>query len=426
MSLDNTADSGLTGKQGDSSILALFQSFPEPVFIISPEGTLFDANKVFFSRFTGNQKSYGINIFDLLTPKLAAERLKIVQEAVLTARPLTFDDDVDGRLLRNTIYPYKSPEGNVDRLLIIAQDITDIGQLLKKEQFFNKQIINAVPGSICILDANGNIVTWNEQMRDKILGLSEKEMAEALVIDAIHPDDQGRFAETMQDIMNKGKEVIGEFRIVPRGESDFRWNLITGKKIVIDGAPFLVGVGIDITERKRTEKSLHNSEARFRKIFENNTAIIILLDSGSGNIIDANQSAADFYGWSVDELKQMNMTQINPMTPSDFIKSNQEISNLEIIKAAGNAKLSFCHLTKNNGIHDVEVAITTIDDGTKDLLYVIVTDVSHQKRYEQINALGFRILNMADTHSIEELLTATSDEAARLTGSSFWLVFFCR
>ena len=132
MSLDNTADSGLTGKQGDSSILALFQSFPEPVFIISPEGTLFDANKVFFSRFTGNQKSYGINIFDLLTPKLAAERQKIVQEAVLTARPLTFDDDVDGRLLRNTIYPYKSPEGNVDRLLIIAQDITDIGQLLKR------------------------------------------------------------------------------------------------------------------------------------------------------------------------------------------------------------------------------------------------------------------------------------------------------
>ncbi len=71
--------------------------------------------------------------------------------------------------------------------------------------------------------------------------------------------------------------------------------------------------------RKKAEKTLQESEEKFRRIFEDHTAIKLLVDPESGNIIDANLSAAAYYGWSREELKQMNLSQINTM-PFEEIK----------------------------------------------------------------------------------------------------------
>ncbi len=169
----------------------------------------------------------------------------------------------------------------------------------------------------------------------------------------------------------------------------------------------------------RSRDALKKSEERFRNLFERNAAIKILLDPDTGNIVDANQSAADFYGWSIAELRQMNIAQINSLTPSDIIKSN-----LEKVRSTGNAKFSFRHIIKDGSIRDVEVFSTKINDGRKDLLNTIINDVTDRKRFEQVNAFRLRILQMADTHSIEELLMTTLDEAEALTESSIGFAFF--
>jgi len=134
--------------------------------------------------------------------EVVAERLTMVQEAVSTAKVVTFDDESNGQLTRSTIYPYKSAEGNVDRLLVLAQDITDIGMLLKKEQLFNKQIINAIPGSFYLLDANGKFVAWNDQVKKNSFGIAEDEMIGTIGLEAIHPDDRSRAFETLQDVIH--------------------------------------------------------------------------------------------------------------------------------------------------------------------------------------------------------------------------------
>ena len=169
----------------------------------------------------------------------------------------------------------------------------------------------------------------------------------------------------------------------------------------------------------RSRDALKKSEERFRNLFERNAAIKILLDPETGNIVDANQSAADFYGWSIDELRKMNIAQINSITPSDIIKSN-----LEKVRSTGNAKFSFRHIRKDGSIRDVEVFSTKINDGRNDLLNAIINDVTDRKLYEQVNAFRLRILQMADVHSIEELLMATLDEAETLTASSIGFAFF--
>ena len=63
-------------------------------------------------------------------------------------------------------------------------------------------------------------------------------------------------------------------------------------------------------------------------MFERHTAIQLLIDPERGNIVDANPAAVKFYGWSVEELRQMQIGQINILTTEEVIK-NMERCKLE-------------------------------------------------------------------------------------------------
>ena len=72
-----------------------------------------------------------------------------------------------------------------------------------------------------------------------------------------------------------------------------------------------VATGKDVTERKRVEKALRESEERFRAVFESNNAIMLMMESDSGQIVDANPAAVEFYGYAREQLISMNIGEIN-------------------------------------------------------------------------------------------------------------------
>jgi hypothetical protein len=83
----------------------LFRDFPEPVFIMKPDGTILAANLFFSSRFEGlHEQITGCNVFDLLTeidapPEVIANRRDKTDEVLRTGRYVTFDDPMDGDIL---------------------------------------------------------------------------------------------------------------------------------------------------------------------------------------------------------------------------------------------------------------------------------------------------------------------------------------
>ncbi len=401
--VDKITHTEVTEKKGDSTLLSLFHSFPDVVFVISPKGIILDANQAFAAQFNKRpEEFFGLNVFNFLPPDVGTARMKMMQEAALTARPLTFDDESNGRLVRSTIYPYTSPEGNVDRLLVIAQDITDIEQLLKKEQLFNKQIINAIPGTFYIVDANGKFVAWNDHVRDRSFGVRDDEMAETIGFDAFHPDDRERAIEAMQNVMKNGSEVVGEYRIVLRGAPDVEWRLITAKRIVIDGDPFLIGVGIDITERKRAEELFKKSEVRFRTLFNSQSAIQALLDPDTGKVLDVNQTAAKWYGWSIEELKQMYTRDINTLSQAEIEKSLKTVDAKEHNKFIGR------HRRADGSIRDVEIFRNRIEVDGKSVIHVITHDITERKLAEaELERLN-RVLIVSDY--CNEALIQAQDE----------------
>ena len=194
---------------------------------------------------------------------------------------------------------------------------------------------------------------------------------------------------------------------------------IFAKKIEIQGKEVIYDIVHDVTERKQQEEALKRSEIQFRSLFEEHSAVKLLIDPYTGSIVDANKAAAAFYGWSVEELRMMLIQDINTFSPEE-VKDEMKKA-----RSTGKNKFSFRHRRANGSIRDVEVLSSKIKIAAKDLLYSIIHDVTERNRYEQLNAFRLRILQLAETSSTDELLTATLDEAEKLTGSSIGFVFFC-
>jgi PAS domain S-box-containing protein len=130
-------------------------------------------------------------------------------------------------------------------------------------------------------------------------------------------------------------------------------------------------------KRKKAEKTLLESEEKFRRLFEDHSAVKLLIDPDSREIIDANDSACVYYGWSREELKRMKIEQINILTPEEIKK---EMAKLVSEKGA---QFEFRHRLKDGSIRDVEVYSSKIKIGNKNVLHSIVHDIAERKLVEE-------------------------------------------
>ena len=72
----------------------------------------------------------------------------------------------------------------------------------------------------------------------------------------------------------------------------------------------IIAITHDITEHKRIEKALRESEERFRSLFEHHNAVMFFFEPISGAIVDVNDAAARFYGYTRARMREMKVTEI--------------------------------------------------------------------------------------------------------------------
>ncbi|HSP15119.1 MAG TPA: EAL domain-containing protein [Thermoanaerobaculia bacterium] len=130
-------------------------------------------------------------------------------------------------------------------------------------------------------------------------------------------------------------------------------------------------------EQKRQEDALRESERRYRQMFENNRAVQLLIDPGTGDIVDANMAACDFYGYPSGELKSMHIWDIN------VLGSDRVRSEMNDALSRDKSFFVFRHMRSNGEIRDVEVHSGPVDIGGRRLLYSIIHDITERRRAEQ-------------------------------------------
>ncbi|NTV05926.1 MAG: PAS domain S-box protein, partial [Chlorobiaceae bacterium] len=270
------------GATNESTTFALLDLFSEPCFLMDNEGIILKSNKAFAERFSMlSDECTGRNVYDLLSSTIliheAVESWRNkAKDVISTGKQESFEDEHDDRNLRHTIYPLCSPDGDIQNLLVIAQDITDLKrseQVGEFEQAFRKAVIDVIPGTFYLLDSDVRLAAWNSYLRDEIIGKPECEMTGARVLEIIHPEDRSIIQEKMLNVLNLGLEERVEVRIFRKGGPEISWRLMTGKRIILNGKPFLIGMGIDITERKKAENELQKLNRALLAISECNQVL---------------------------------------------------------------------------------------------------------------------------------------------------------
>ena len=129
----------------------------------------------------------------------------------------------------------------------------------------------------------------------------------------IYPDDRQEVEGKLEQYLRRGKGALEmEYRVTHR-DGAIRWILARSQAVLDEasGKPVrLVGYHSDITARKQGEERILASEARYRGLFEANPLPSWIYSPQDLRILDANQAAMEYYGWSRDQFLGLSVNSI--------------------------------------------------------------------------------------------------------------------
>ena len=111
---------------------------------------------------------------------------------------------------------------------------------------------------------------------------------------------------------------------------------------------------------------------RFENMFKVHSAIMLLIDAKTGNIIDANISACEFYGYTLDEFKKLNISNINVLSKTEIKEKLKKAKDFQ------NNTFIFPHKLKNGEIKMVESNTSPIKTDNGEILFSIIKDISNE------------------------------------------------
>ncbi|MFP4481630.1 MAG: EAL domain-containing protein [Thermovirgaceae bacterium] len=123
-------------------------------------------------------------------------------------------------------------------------------------------------------------------------------------------------------------------------------------------------------------KALGESEERYKSIFENSHAAMLVIDPDDGSIIDANPASETFYGWTCSELQTMKISEINTLPPKEVL------AEMRRAREEQRTFFSFKHRRSDGSVVDVDVYTGPVLMEGKTLLFSIIHDVTARHRAE--------------------------------------------
>lgn len=275
-----------------------------------------------------------------------------------------------------------NPLITADGTLVLAS-IIDITERKKAEERF-KAVVESAPNAMVLVNKAGIIVLINAQT-ESLFGYSRSELVGSKLEKLIpknfrtnHPDHRNNFFSSPSSrAMGEGRDLFA----LRKDNTEIQVEIGLNPLETNEGQMVLASI-IDITERKKAEAELRESEQRFRTLVESVEDYAIFLVDVDGCVASWNEGARKIKQYTSDEILGKNISVF--YLPED-VKNNKPFNCLKITREEGHHQFEGLRLRKDGSAFMANVVFTALyDDAGKLKGYVKITaDITKQKRKEE-------------------------------------------
>jgi len=379
--------------ESEEELRITFESISDAIVITDLTGRITEANDaaVRMGGFNNKEELIGLSAFDLIAPadrSNAMETLKSrlgdgtirehVEYKLLIADGTEIDAAVSVSLLRDD-------RGNPKGLVAVVRDITESKQaeeaLRQSEENYRTTFEGMIDGVVVIDAETMRVVLANKRAFDMHGFDPSENISEINLLDHVHPDDRERAIKSLAvDMFENDLRQVVEFRTFTK-TGELKWVSGVGTKITYQGRTSGLVSFRDITERKRAEEALRQSEENYRVLFEESPSSVTIVDT-DGLIRDCNEATEKLTGFSRDEIIGKRFNELLTLNPAEVPRLTSyfnkllkgkavEPYELEIIKKDG----SRCWITVRNSLFKKDAEVRYIQ--------VSAIDITGHKRAEE-------------------------------------------
>ncbi len=247
-------------------------------------------------------------------------------------------------------------------------------EILREKEENYRALFNSTGTATCVFGEDAVITQCNKKF-EELSGLPrEKIEGKIKWTDYVDENDLEK--------MKKYHEMRSKGESLPPAEYEFVLIDINGNRkniymqIAIMSSKMRIASLIDITDRKLMETAIKESEEKYRQLFNSESDAIVVAETNTGKIIDANIAALQLYGYNKEEILNKTVYQISDQPEETNTAVQQAITDKSI-----SVPLRY-HRKKNGEVFPAEISTGTFYYQGKLMLCDIVRDITDRKKAE--------------------------------------------
>ncbi len=261
----------------------LIEAFPDALLVVDSDGRILRANSQSERIFGYRPEELNGQVVELLVPEqLAAGHVAHREQfsASPQARSMSQRDELHARRRDGSVFPVEinlNPMASSAGAVTIAsiRDISlrkSIEARERRETELSASLINSLPGISFMIDSDGRMYRWNTNL-EKLSGIEASAIEDGDPTIFFYPDVHQRIREAISRCLEQGFAAAETMVKTPDGPvGPYRF---IGQRIELDGALYVAGMGIDISELKQTESALHYVTGLQRMVVEASRRLLV-------------------------------------------------------------------------------------------------------------------------------------------------------
>ncbi|MGD0920158.1 MAG: PAS domain S-box protein [Terriglobia bacterium] len=250
-----------------------------------------------------------------------------------------------------------------------------------QERNLLRTLIDTLPDYIFVKDTESRLILNNIAHQHLLRARSQEEVVGKTDFDFFSPELAARYRADEQEVIRSGQPLVAREEPTVTSEGKQQW-LLTSKVPFRDSygkIAGIVGISRDVTERKRAEEILRESEEKFRGLFQSAAEGILVANLETKKFVYANPAVCRMLGYTEEELVHMGVSDIHPQQDLEWVMADF------MAQARGEKKLASaipCLRKDGTAIYaDVNASRLVIDG--KDCSVGFFTDITARKRAEE-------------------------------------------